>query len=302
MAESNLNIKVKNKESITVYNLQYKRKISVRERSILWIKRIFIWISILVILFPVFAIVSASISSGTSFMQKSLIPQTITFENYKAVLLNNNGFLKWMVNTTFVALLVSTAQILMTLPAAYAFSRFKFRGKKKGLMGLLIVQMFPASMTVPAILAVAYKFQYGMDNLWFLSLILCTGSAYNIWLMKGFMDGLPKELDEAAKVDGATTWQVFTNIILPLSKPMAVVIFFFSFIGLFGEFVFSSALIKEKSMRLVVVGLKGLMGDKVTNWPQYAAASVMVSIPLAIVFMSIQKFIASGLVAGAVKE
>lgn len=302
MAESNLNIKVKNKESITVYNLQYKRKISVRERSILWIKRIFIWISILVILFPVFAIVSASISSGTSFMQKSLIPQTITFENYKAVLLNNNGFLKWMVNTTFVALLVSTAQILMTLPAAYAFSRFKFRGKKKGLMGLLIIQMFPASMTVPAILAVAYKFQYGMDNLWFLSLILCTGSAYNIWLMKGFMDGLPKELDEAAKVDGATTWQVFTNIILPLSKPMAVVIFFFSFIGLFGEFVFSSALIKEKSMRLVVVGLKGLMGDKVTNWPQYAAASVMVSIPLAIVFMSIQKFIASGLVAGAVKE
>ncbi|MDZ4906933.1 sugar ABC transporter permease, partial [Clostridium perfringens] len=179
MAESYLNIKVKNKESITVYNLQYKRKISVRERSILWIKRIFIWISILVILFPVFAIVSASISSGTSFMQKSLIPQTITFENYKAVLLNNNGFLKWMVNTTFVALLVSTAQILMTLPAAYAFSRFKFRGKKKGLMGLLIVQMFPASMTVPAILAVAYKFQYGMDNLWFLSLILCTGSAYN---------------------------------------------------------------------------------------------------------------------------
>ncbi|GAA0085707.1 sugar ABC transporter permease [Clostridium sp. CTA-7] len=302
MAESNLNIKVKNKESITVYNLQYKRKISVRERSILWIKRIFIWISILVILFPVFAIVSASISSGTSFMQKSLIPQTITFENYKAVLLNNNGFLKWMVNTTFVALLVSTAQILMTLPAAYAFSRFKFRGKKKGLMGLLIIQMFPASMTVPAILAVAYKFQYGMDNLWFLSLILCTGSAYNIWLMKGFMDGLPKELDEAAKVDGATTWQVFTNIILPLSKPMAVVIFFFSFIGLFGEFVFSSALIKEKSMRLVVVGLKGLMGDKVTNWPQYAAASVMVSIPLAIVFMSIQRFIASGLVAGAVKE
>lgn len=302
MAGSNVNIKIKNEESITMYNLAYKSKISARERSLLWIKRVFLWLSILVILFPVFAIISASISSGTSFMQKSLIPQTITFENYKAVLLNQDGFLKWMANTTFVALLVSTAQILMTVPAAYAFSRFKFKGKKKGLMGLLIIQMFPASMTVPAILAVAYKFQYGMDNLLFLSLILCTGSAYNIWLMKGFMDGLPRELDEAAKVEGATTWQVFTNIILPLSKPMIVVIFFFSFIGLFGEFVFSSALIKEKSMRLVVVGLKGLMGDKVTNWPQYAAASVMISIPLAIVFMSIQKFIASGLVAGAIKE
>lgn len=282
--------------------LSYKHKMNQAERIALWGKRIFLWISILIIIFPVFAIVTASLSTGTSFMQKSIIPHEITFENYKAVLSAKDGFLRWMINNTFVAVLVSTIQLAMTLPAAYAFSKLRFKGRRKGLMLLLILQMFPSSMAVPAILAVAYKVPFGMDNLLFLSLILCAGSAYNIWLMKGYIDGLPKALDEAAMVDGATTWQVFTKIILPLTKPMAVVIFFFSFIGIFGEFVFSAALIKDKSLRLLVPGLKSLMADKITNWPQYAAASVLVSIPLAIVFVSIQKFISRGLVAGAIKE
>lgn len=282
--------------------ISYKYKMNKAERTALWGKRIFLWISILIIIFPVFAIITASLSTGTSFMQKSIIPKEITFENYKAVLSAKDGFLRWMVNNTFVAVLVSTIQLIMTLPAAYAFSKLRFTGKRKGLMLLLILQMFPSSMAVPAILAVAYKVPFGMDNLLFLSLILCAGSAYNIWLMKGFIDGLPKALDEAAMVDGATTWQVFTKIILPLTKPMAIVIFFFSFICIFGEFVFSAALIKDKSLRLLVPGLKSLMADKVTNWPQYAAASVLVSIPLAIVFVSIQKFISRGLVAGAIKE
>lgn len=92
-------------------------------------------------------------------------------------------------------------------------------------MFLIILQMFPSSMTVPAILSIAYKVPFGMDNLLFLALILCAGSAYNIWLMKGFIDGIPNDLEEAARIDGATTWQVFTKIILPLAKSMAVVIF-----------------------------------------------------------------------------
>lgn len=290
------------KDVVFKEKISYKYKMNRAERVALWGKRIFLWISILIIIFPVFAIVTASLSTGTSFMQKSIIPKEITFANYKAVLSAKDGFLRWMINNTFVALLVSTIQLVMTLPAAYAFSKLRFKGKRKGLMILLILQMFPASMAIPAILAVAYKLPFGMDNLLFLSLILCAGSAYNIWLMKGYIDGLPKALDEAAKVDGATTWQVFTKIILPLTKPMAVVIFFFSFIGVFGEFIFSAALIKDRSLRMLVPGLKSLMADKVTNWPQYAAASVLISIPLAIVFVSIQKFISRGLVAGAIKE
>ncbi|MDD7794438.1 sugar ABC transporter permease [Clostridium sp. 'White wine YQ'] len=291
-----------NVKKVNPKKMTYKYKMNKAERAALWGKRIFLWISILIVIFPIFAIITASLSPGTSFMQKTLIPKEISLVNYKVVLSAKDGFLKWMLNTTFVALAVSTIQLIMTMPAAYAFSKMRFTGRKNGLMTLLILQMFPSSMAVPAILAIAYKVPFGMDNLWFLVLVLCAGSAYNIWLMKGFIDGLPQALDEAAMVDGATSWQVFTKIILPLSKPMAVVIFFFSFISIYGEFIFSAALIKEKSLKLLVPGLKSLMVDKVTNWPQYAAASILISIPLAIVFVCIQKFITRGLVAGSIKE
>ena len=297
-----VNVNAKKEVAILNEKLVYKKKITKRELIELWGKRIFIIVSILMILFPIFAIITASLSTGTSFMQKNLIPTTITFENYKKALSDNVGFVGWMVNTTFVAILVSTIQLIMTLPAAFAFSRLKFKGRTKGLMILLILQMFPSTMTVPAVLAVAYKIPFGMDNLIFLSLILCAGSAYNIWLMKGYIDGLPKELDEAARVDGATTWQVFTKIILPLTKSMCVVIFFFSFMAVYGEFIFSASLLKDKALLTLIIGLKSFTAGKLTDWPMYSACSIMVSIPLAILFVSIQKFISRGLVSGAVKE
>jgi len=283
--------------------IKYKRKLSKRESIELCIKRIFMIAAVIVVIFPIIAIISASLSTGTSFMQKNIIPDSITFENYRKALSENVGFIKWMRNTTFVALVVALFQLVLTLPSAFAFSKFKFKGRNKLLIVLLILQMFPASMTVPAILSVAYKIPFGMDNLLFLSLILCAGSAYNIWLMKGFMDGIPTELEEAARIDGATTWQTFMKIILPLSKSMAVVIFFFAFIAVYGEFVFSSALIKDKDLTTLVVGLKSFTsGGSLTDWPMYSACSIMVSVPLAIIFVVIQKFISEGLVAGAVKE
>lgn len=283
-------------------NLKYKKRLNKSERITLWLGRIFIWISIVVVLFPVLAIVTASLSEGTSFTQSSILPSKITFENYIYVL-KETDFLLWVWNTFKVCLLVAVAQVLMTLPAAYTFSRLRFTGKKYGLMFLLILQMFPASMALPAILGIAYKLPWGMDNLYFLVIMMCGASAYNIWLMKGYIQGLPKELDESAFVDGATHGQIFRKIIFPLTKPMLVVIFFFSFIGTFGEFILSAALLKDPSVKTLVIGLKSFMDGGVSaNWTAYAAASVMATIPLAIMFASIQKFVSKGLVAGAVKE
>ncbi|OPX47307.1 sugar ABC transporter permease [Clostridium thermobutyricum] len=280
---------------------KYKRKMTKPEKVTLWLSRIFIWASILIILFPVLAIVTASLSTGSSFIQKELIPSEITFDNYIYVL-KETDFLLWVWNSFKVCFFVAAAQVLMTLPAAYTFSRLRFTGKKYGLMSLLILQMFPASMALPAILSISYRLN-GMDNHFFLILVMCGASAYNIWLMKGFIDGLPKELDESALVDGANHNQIFRKIIFPLCKPMLVVIFFFSFIGTFGEFVLSAALLKDPSLKTLVIGLKSFMDSGVsTNWTAYAAASVMATIPLAILFVSIQKFVSKGLVAGAVKE
>ena len=176
-------------------------------------------------------------------------------------------------------------------------------GKKYGLMTLLILQMFPATMAIPAILSIAYKLPFGMDNIPFLIIVLCGSSDYNIWLMKGFVDGIPKELDESGYVDGASHFTIFIKIILPLSVPMLIVIFFFSFIGTFGEFMISAALLKAPEVKTLMLGLNGMMNSgSTTSWPIYAAASIVSTIPIMIIFISIQKFIAKGLVAGAVKE
>lgn len=283
-------------------NKIYKVRLKKQDKIKLWASRVFLWISILIIAFPIWAIISASLSPGTSFYENGIIPKAVTFDNYINVL-KNTDFLIWIKNSLILCLFVSMIQVIMTLPAAYSFSRLRFAGKKYGLMTLLILQMFPATMAIPAILSVAYKLPFGMDNLPFLVLVLCGSSAYNIWLMKGFVDGIPKELDEAALVDGASHFKIFTKIIIPLAKPMLIVIFFFSFIGVFGEFMISAALLKSPQVKTLVLGLNGMMkSGSTTSWPVYAAASVMATIPLTIIFISIQKFIAKGLVAGAVKE
>jgi arabinogalactan oligomer/maltooligosaccharide transport system permease protein len=187
------------------------------------------------------------------------------------------------------------------VPAAFAFSKLRFAFRSKGLMSLLILQMFPTAMALPAILRIAYNHN-GMDNLFVITILLCTGIAYNIWLMKGYMDGIPTELVEAAYVDGATTFQVFVKIIIPLIKNMALVIFLFAFISAYSEFMISSALLKDKATQTIAVGMQQFIRDKFSaNWTQYSAAAIMASTPVVILFLSLQKFIAKGLTAGAVK-
>ena len=168
-------------------------------------------------------------------------------------------------------------------------------------MGLLILQMFPTTMALPAILSVAYKFEM-MDKLGGLILLLAVGSAYNIWLMKGYMDGIPKELSEAAYMDGATTFQVFIKIVFPLIKNMIIVIFIFAFVGAYSEFLFTSALIKDPFTETVATGMRGFIKDKYSaNWTQYSAAAMMASVPVVLISVLSQKFFAQGLTAGSVK-
>jgi arabinogalactan oligomer/maltooligosaccharide transport system permease protein len=141
-----------------------------------------------------------------------------------------------------------------------------------------------------------------IDQFWALIILLAGGSAYNIWLLKGFIDSLPRELDEAAMVDGASHWQVFKKIIIPLSTPMLAVIFLFSFIGVYSEFIMTSALMKDGGNQTIATGLRSFINNQFSaHWTQFSAAAVMASIPVAVIFMILQKFIAKGLTSGAVK-
>lgn len=285
---------------VTTSQFKYEKKMRPAEKRTLWISRIFIWFMLLVVLFPIFSIVSASMAKGEAFTQTSLLPQAWTLENYKKVLTETN-FLIWLKNSIIVCTATAVIQLILTVPMAFAFSRMKFWGRKKGLMMLLLLQMFPTAMALPAILALAYKWN-GMDHLITLIIIGTGASAYNIWLLKGAIDGIPKELTEAAYVDGATTWQTFLTIILPLLRNMLLVIFLFSFIGSYSEFVFSSALLKEPEALTLAVGMQQFITNNFSaNWTQYSAAAIMASIPIVVFASATQKYMAEGLTAGSVK-
>lgn len=281
--------------------LKYVKKLKPSEIRTVWISRIILWIMIVIVLIPIMAVVSASMAKGNSFTQTSIFPKTFTLENYVKVL-TETKFLIWVKNSLIVCFSVSILQLLMTIPAAFAFSKLRFNGRKFGLMALLILQMFPNTMALPAILSVVYNVDGGMDNLLPLILIISVGSAYNIWLMKGYMDGIPKELTEAAYVDGATTFQAFVKIILPLIKNMVIVIFIFAFVGAYSEFLFTSALIKDPYTETIATGMRGFIKDHFSaNWTQYSAAAMMASLPVVLISVFSQKFFAKGLTSGSVK-
>lgn len=281
-------------------NLKYKKKLRTAQKVNAWAARVVLIFVCLITLFPIIAIVTASFSEGTNFVQSTLLPESWTFDNYKKVI-ENTDFLIWMKNSLIICFSVSIIQLLITIPAAFAFSKLKFKFKSKGLLMLIILQMFPATMALPAILAVAYKIE-GMDSFLVLILIQCAGSAYNIWLMKGYIDGIPNELIEASYVDGATTFQAFIKVILPLMKSMIAVIFLLSFINAYSEFMFTSALMKDTANQTLATGLRTFIRDKFSaNWTQYSAAAVMSSVPIVALFLANQKFMAKGLTAGAVK-
>lgn len=280
-------------------DLKYKKKLRPDQIRSAWLGRVFIWIMLVVTLFPIMAVVAASLTKGQAFTA-SIWPKNPTLENYKIVL-QETDFLTWVKNSMIVCISVALLQTVTSVLAAFAFARLKFKGRKSGLMALLILQMFPNTMALPAIISIV--FNNGLsDQLWVLILLIGAGSAYYIWLIKGTIDGIPMELTEAAYIDGATTFQMFVKIILPLLRNMLLVIFLLSFISAYSEFIFTSAIIKDGELKTIATGLKQFItGNFSGRWTQYSAAAVMSSLPVVILFLFSQQYIAKGLVSGAVK-
>lgn len=281
-------------------NIKYKKVMSRGDRITANVSRLVIWVMILIVIFPIMAIVAASMGSGETFTQGTVFPTSWTLDNYRKVI-QETDFLIWAKNSLIVCTSCAIIQLILTIPAAFAFSKLKFWGRRYGLMSLLILQMFPSTMAFTAILTIAYKLNF-MDNLWALVILQCAGSAYNIWLMKGTIDGIPNEIIEAAYVDGATTWQMFLKIIVPLIRNMMLVIFVFAFVGAYSEFMFAAALMKSPENQTITTGMQQFIKNQFsTNWTLYSAAAIMASIPVVMITMVGQKFMASGLVAGSVK-
>jgi arabinogalactan oligomer/maltooligosaccharide transport system permease protein len=260
-------------------------------------------------LFPLYLVVISSFNPNGSLQLTSFIPTEISFANYK-LLFNNPAipYLTWVKNSLIIASSVAILSVMIGTASAFAFSRLKFKGRKFGIQLLLLVQMFPAILAISAVYVImerVYNFApaIGLGTRPGLLLVYLGGAmGVNIWLLKGFVDSIPAELDEAAKIDGASEVQTFWLIFVPLASPVLAVVALLSFIGTFNEFILARLFLVDMQNRTVAVGLQQFIGGQYSqNWGPFAAGSILASIPIVIIFLSLQKYIVSGLTAGSVK-
>lgn len=280
--------------------MKYKEKLSPSDIRSLWASRVVIWFTMIVVIFPALWIVMSSFSAGDSFFLSSLFPEKLSTEHY-VKLFKETNYTIWVWNSLKLCLIVALIQLTLTSLAAYAFARLRFTGRKYGLMSLLVLQVFPNSMAVAGYYILIYKFGLVDSNI-ALILVLAGGSAFNIWLLKSYIDGIPIELDEAAMVDGANKFQVFYRIVLPLAMPQLAVLFLFSFIATYSEYVITSIFLQTPGKMTLALGLQSFISDQfAAHWTLFSAAAVISSLPVMVVFMCLQRFIQNGLVAGGVK-
>ena len=260
-------------------------------------------------LFPLYLVVITSFNESGSLKITSFIPTEISFANYKLLFTDERiPYMTWMKNSLVIASFVAVVSVVVGAASAFAFSRLKFKGKKAGIQILLLIQMFPAILALSAVYVImerVYTFAPGLGLGTQAGLILIyLGGAMgvNIWLLKGFVDSIPTELDEAAKIDGATPVQTYWLIFIPLAAPVLAVVALLSFIGTFNEFILARLFLVDMESRTVAVGLQQFIGGQFSeNWGPFAAGSIIASIPIVIIFLSLQRYIISGLTAGSVK-
>ncbi|MGI9643444.1 MAG: sugar ABC transporter permease [Acidimicrobiia bacterium] len=267
-------------------------------------------IGVLFSLYPVMYIISTSISGTDNLANATFLPTNFDTSTYEELFSNPSltPFMTWLRNSWLVSLSASAFTVALAAMAAYAFSRFRFKGRRVGLLTLLLVQIFPQFLAFVAILLIMIEIgevfpAIGLNTLTGLMLVYLGGAiGFNTFLIKGFMDSIPPSLDESARVDGATQGTIFWKIILPLSRPILAVIFIISFINLFSEFLLARTLLTSTDNFTYAVGLQLFSNaDFAQRWGLLSAAAVVGAAPIVITFLVAQRAIISGLTGGAVK-
>lgn len=267
-------------------------------------------------IFPVIWIISASFDNSQSLATQTLIPRNAGIRNYLVLFGQVPGYRfgelvyqKWLFNSVKVASISTVLSLGITTMAAYAFSRMRFAGRITMLKGLLLIQVFPNLLALVAIYVLIFQVgeiipALGLNTHAGLIMVYLGGSmGINIWLMKGFLDTIPRAIDESGMVDGATHFQIFWNLLLPLLRPILVVIGILSFIGTYGDFILARILLNDVDKYTLMVGLQIFTaGQFDQKWGVFAAGALLGALPIMIIYLALQDQIAGGLTAGAVKE
>ena len=260
-------------------------------------------------LFPVVFVIGTSLNSSGSLQSSQIIPRNPSLDNYRSLLNSQtNPFGRWMINSLIVSTVTAILTVALCSLAAYSFSRFRWKSRKRLLQGLLLSQVFPNILAIVAVFLMLQQLgryfpMFGLNTLGGLILVYLGGAiGFNTWLMKGFFDTVPRDLDESAMLDGASAWQTFTTIILPLVRPVLAVIFMLSFIGTYSDYLMARVLLSSNQQYTVAVGLSLFIGQQFgQRWGEFAAGAVIAAIPTMILFYISQSQLQGGLTSGAVK-
>ncbi|MEM8904320.1 MAG: sugar ABC transporter permease [Actinomycetota bacterium] len=260
-------------------------------------------------MFPVVWIISASFNPSGGLRGQQLIPDEPTLRHYRTLFDDPNvPFTRWFVNTIVIAGVATIANTVLCALAAYSFSRLRWRGRRTGLLLVLLIQMFPQLLAMVAIFTMMQNIgnvfpAIGLGTQAGLILIYMGGAlGVNTWLMKGFFDTIPRSLDESARIDGATHWDIYWRIILPLAAPILAVVALLTFIITLNDFVIASFMLNDVNEFTLSVGLfRFIDGRFGANWGPFAAGAVLGAIPIILLWLFLQRYVISGLTAGAEK-
>jgi arabinogalactan oligomer / maltooligosaccharide transport system permease protein len=273
-------------------------------------KHLLIWIIIAYALFPVLWIFSASVNPTSSLSQQKLIPDHITWDHYRTLFSDPNyPFATWLLNTLKISGITAIGTVILCALSGYAFSRFRFRGRRVSLLSLLLIQMFPQMLAIVAIFFILrmigdYAPALGINTHLGLIMVYLGGAmGFNTYLMKGYFDTVPRSLEESAMVDGATPFQAFLRIMIPLVRPILAVIFIIQFITSYSEFILASVLLRGSDQLTLSVGLRFFTEQAFERrWGPFAAGAIVGGASFLLIFLPLQRFIVSGLTQGSVKE
>jgi len=259
---------------------------------------------ILLIIYPLLWTIGASFNPGNSLVSTTMIPENPTLDHYRELFAGHESlqYVQWYKNSLKISVFTMLGSLISVSFTGYAFSRFRFKGRKYGLTLFLLLQMIPQFSALIALFVLAQMLGM-MNNHWLLILLYIGGQIpMNTYLMKGYMDSIPIDLDESAKLDGASNTTIFWRIILPLSKPMLAVVAMNGFTGPLGDFVLSSTILRTPESYTLPIGLNNLVNQaQGASYTTFAAGAILISIPVAVVFLLLQRNFVSGLTTGGTK-
>ena len=278
-------------------------------RTIGW-RHVVGFLALVFALFPVVFIISASLNPIGTLNGSGFIPREVSLINYKELLSGDTvPYVSWFKNTLLIAGGAAVLNTTLAAFAAYAFSRMRFRGRRGGLLTILLIQMFPTTLLFVALFVFVSDLgeitpTLGIGSRWALLVVYLGGAmGVNTWLIKGYFDTIPKDLDESALIDGATHSQIYFKVILPLAVPILAVVALLTFIFTINEFLVASVVLGQGDAEkfTLSVGMFRFVDGQGREWGQFSAGSVIAGAPVVILFLMLQKYIVSGLTAGAVK-